>query len=273
MEDPTVLEIDLKPYVVKLRDYRHYLDKHRYLDAIPSDVNIGRQIAKDVELTKRIPHLLKIRISVPTDIHREYPRDSIWKGLFGPTARKLGTQQLAQLIDCNDQGVAYDINRYLGEEQGRIDARAKKKAKKEAMEAAESWTEPVQFFVPDIGTVIKLNYDWSFVLYQERRNAGFIELLNLFNGRVYQDWRVRTEPERATMIIRAGSELTVDRIYIRKGAEEYSSITFWLGKEAVVIGPDGTQHTPTRRIRFWAKLADVNKIQALVNKASVPGMT
>ncbi len=271
MEDPTVLEIDLKPYYIKVRNYWRR-DKNDLINAIPADAKIGKQAAKDCDLNNRWPHLLKIRIITIHDIYCEHPQDSFWKGFLGPLARKHGVQHVRQLIEA-EQNVMWHINRYLDEEGMRIEAKARKKAKEKAMADPSAWSEPVQFFVPDIGTTIKLNFDWEFVLYQERRNYGFIDLFGLFNGRVYQDWRTRTDPETATVTVRAGSELQIDRIYIRKGAEDYSSITFWLGKGAVVIGPDGTQHAPKKRIRFWAKLADVNKIQALINKASVPGMT
>lgn len=44
----------------------------------------------------------------------------------------------------------------------------------------------------------------------------------------------------------AGTILEVDRIYIRKGAADFSSVTFKIRGDKVV--------------RFWAKLNDVNKI-------------
>ena len=47
---------------------------------------------------------------------------------------------------------------------------------------------------------------------------------------------------------KAGTALTVDRIYIRKGAKDYSSVTF----KTKVNG---------RVIRFFARLSDVNKIE------------
>ena len=61
----------------------------------------------------------------------------------------------------------------------------------------------------------------------------------------------------------AGTELKVDRIYIRKGASDYSSITFYvtnLGK--VFVNP---VHNPKNKknkssLRFWAKLSDCNNI-------------
>lgn len=51
--------------------------------------------------------------------------------------------------------------------------------------------------------------------------------------------------------------LSVDRIYIRKGVSEYSSITFYL-KETTWSGMPRKKKGATR---FWAKLADVNLIE------------
>lgn len=50
-----------------------------------------------------------------------------------------------------------------------------------------------------------------------------------------------------------GTVLTIDRIYIRKGAGEYSSLSFW----ALIPGDK-------KRFRFWAKLDDVNRIECSV---------
>lgn len=51
--------------------------------------------------------------------------------------------------------------------------------------------------------------------------------------------------------------LKVDRIYIRKGISEYSSITFYVRSKPgpVVAGAS------KKKSRFWAKLADCNNIQ------------
>lgn len=45
-----------------------------------------------------------------------------------------------------------------------------------------------------------------------------------------------------------GTELKIDRIYIRKGNKEYSSISFWI------------KNGPYKGARFWAKLSEVNQI-------------
>ena len=59
-----------------------------------------------------------------------------------------------------------------------------------------------------------------------------------------------------------GSKLVVDRIYIRKGAKDFSSISFFLkGHEKVKTLPRHSWHQPqTRPVRFWAKLDDCNTI-------------
>jgi hypothetical protein len=53
----------------------------------------------------------------------------------------------------------------------------------------------------------------------------------------------------------AGTELAVDRIYIRKGASDFSSLSFNL-----VATPDPRISAARGRKRFWAKLADCNRI-------------
>jgi hypothetical protein len=54
---------------------------------------------------------------------------------------------------------------------------------------------------------------------------------------------------RVQCTVPRGATLTVDRIYIRKGKQDYDSLTFW----ATGLG--------AKKIRFWAKLADVNRIR------------
>jgi hypothetical protein len=64
----------------------------------------------------------------------------------------------------------------------------------------------------------------------------------------------------------AGTVLKVDRIYIRKGKKEYSSITFYaegLGETTVLkASPWVRLHdTKKKKLRFWAKLQDCNMIK------------
>ena len=51
--------------------------------------------------------------------------------------------------------------------------------------------------------------------------------------------------------------LKVDRIYIRKGISEYSSITFYVWSKPGPVAANASK----KKSRFWAKLADCNNIQ------------
>lgn len=69
------------------------------------------------------------------------------------------------------------------------------------------------------------------------------------------------------VILPAGTLLKIDRIYIRKGASDFSSITFYAKELGEVVIPGSRwswgNQKPTKRKaqRFWAKLADCNQIQ------------
>lgn len=78
----------------------------------------------------------------------------------------------------------------------------------------------------------------------------------------------------AYMTLPAGTELKVDRIYIRKGCEGFDSVTFWANTPPgalVKVNPaakgGASPFTMTldskKKTRFWAKLAEVNHIMAL----------
>lgn len=101
-----------------------------------------------------------------------------------------------------------------------------------------------RMFIPEIGTKIKLTKDWTFTLHKEYRNESLLlERFPSFN--LSHDIKYTLPAETI---------LTVDRIYIRKGNEEYSSLSFTLpGKK-----------------RFWAKLSDVNNIHFNLEKISIP---
>lgn len=58
--------------------------------------------------------------------------------------------------------------------------------------------------------------------------------------------------EHTTVTISAGAVLAVDRIFIRKGMDDWSSLTFYL-KECPGIAFK-------KKPRFWAKLSDCNNI-------------
>lgn len=119
-----------------------------------------------------------------------------------------------------------------------------------------------QLFIPEIGTELTLAEDWTFCLYAERRNLQLgIKLKYALkeNNSYFGTWYdvntnqfsingYNNDNINYLVTLSAGTILKVDRIYIRKGNKEYSSITFY--------GTFGKN-----KLRFWAKLEDVNKIK------------
>jgi hypothetical protein len=148
----------------------------------------------------------------------------------------------------------------------------------------------MQFYVPSIGDQIRLLENWRFRLFAEYRNSAFtasifgygvdgvaqnekktdfltdlkeagFKLNKLKNKPIVQasqgseqfrdiwgangDFLIVTLPK--------GLVLTVDRIYIRKGKEDFDSITFNVPKKTSNV--DGLNG------RFWAKLSDINRVQ------------
>lgn len=87
--------------------------------------------------------------------------------------------------------------------------------------------------------------------YQKQNvSAEEYEEMQTLRNTVY-DSGFRTTKIDATLP--AGSELTIDRIYIRKGASDWSSITFYLQKHPHAVFK--------KKPRFWVKLADCNRIE------------
>ena len=148
----------------------------------------------------------------------------------------------------------------------------------------------MQFYIPEISDEIRLLADWQFGLYDEERNASLGRFLNVgFPSRIGQ---TRSDPP-VPVIIPAGTILIIDRVYIRKGHRDFSSITFrWKdasnpayyedcvdyghimidgvstrydyrihGKISPLVHPSYKARYPKEPIRFWAKLKDVNKIE------------
>ena len=64
------------------------------------------------------------------------------------------------------------------------------------------------------------------------------------------------------------SQLGVDRVYIRKGVGDYSSITFNLHKGGEIVF-NGKAIKAFGR--FWAKLSDVNKMKVRIDTATLAG--
>ena len=82
----------------------------------------------------------------------------------------------------------------------------------------------------------------------------------------YNEWRRQCDTTGTPTIritIPKGSVLKIDRIYIRKGAKDFSSVTFyWKNVPSVKTKQPFWSSMKHRKsaVRFWTKLADVNNI-------------
>jgi hypothetical protein len=123
----------------------------------------------------------------------------------------------------------------------------------------------MKMYIPQIGDTIQLTADWCFSLYNEDRNETLIRFIGDSRIDGMDNWRRTITAEPFTMP--AGSKLKVDRIYIRKGQDDFSSITFfWVDKRIeprfeTVTWSSKPQKYPARPVRFWARLEDVNNIE------------
>jgi hypothetical protein len=149
-----------------------------------------------------------------------------------------------------------------------------------------------QIFIPPLGTVIQLEKDWTFNLYEESRNQKLIDQAGITPPyRAHDDWGRLTLGQRAAEIdktdwvytpypghrggnydywsgewnhlftFREGTELKMDRIYIRQGGQDFDSVTFRSKQWVSAIGdPLFTASRKLKTIRFWAKLSDVNNM-------------
>lgn len=109
----------------------------------------------------------------------------------------------------------------------------------------------MKLYIPALGDRIKLTADWTFLLFPEYRN----EALYSYLGIEYPN-TPGAKPVQVTL--QAGTELSINRIHIRHGNREFDSITF-----SVIGAPPQKRQSNVNltRVRFWAKLADVNTIE------------
>ena len=78
-------------------------------------------------------------------------------------------------------------------------------------------------------------------------------------------WVLSTNPVISLPVtLKKGTILKIDRLYIRKGVGDYSSITFYAKNVGEVqVTPrwgDKTKKKKAKALRFWAKLDECNKI-------------
>jgi hypothetical protein len=141
----------------------------------------------------------------------------------------------------------------------------------------------LKLHIPEIGDRFTLTKDWTFTVYMESRNDKLTQRLKCYkhmrDSRGY--WKdpdeaaqfFDVEPGRRFLsvysghalkekfTIVAGTEIKIDRIYIRKGAKNYSSVTVYATLPPVKPAPRGRVAKP-EKVRFWVKLADFNQIEA-----------
>lgn len=118
------------------------------------------------------------------------------------------------------------------------------------------WEDIGKLFIPELGTELKLNSDAQVDVMYERRNNAFLQQL----GAGHSNWRDKV---CHTITIKKEGVMKIDRIYIRKGAEDYSSVTF------IYVGDVEYRdklHTVKTKGRFWINLHNVNKLNVSVKK-------
>jgi hypothetical protein len=117
----------------------------------------------------------------------------------------------------------------------------------------------MKLFIPPLGTKLMLMAPWVFKLHYESRNRRLWDLMFAppEMERFPTIWKETYQDARLTYF-EAGTQLTVDRIHIRKGLEGYNSVTF---KGRVNAAPGVG---PLYSVRFWVSLDDANKMNIKV---------
>jgi hypothetical protein len=116
----------------------------------------------------------------------------------------------------------------------------------------------MKLYIPEIGDVIKLRKDWEFTLYNESRNVRLFEAFNIeYVNRYYAMDNIPAHNVK----LPKNTELKIDRVYIRKGAADYSSLSFFIQSHPSDDNFKGA--------RFWAKLSDVNEIEFIPVESAI----
>lgn len=107
-----------------------------------------------------------------------------------------------------------------------------------------------KIFIPTIGTEIKLAKPWDFALIKDHCNKAIFEMF----GIPYHNDLYGTKGQKFGRVsLPEDTVLKVDRIYIRKGREHYDSLSFYIASSPALKNK--------KKVRFFAKLADVNNIE------------
>jgi hypothetical protein len=113
----------------------------------------------------------------------------------------------------------------------------------------------IKLFVPPLGTRLVLTEPWEFKLYNERRNGTLMTLL----GDVRE---ISYDPQPTHATLPPGTELIIDRYYIKHALSDFDSVSFRMKGVSAVAKKRYASEVPSKRqVRFWAKLDDVNTMQ------------
>jgi len=131
-------------------------------------------------------------------------------------------------------------------------------------------------FFPVIGTRIRLLDEWTFTLFDEDRNLKLFDALGYKSTSTHGRYPAYDLPYKTAygnshdiVTLPERTVLKVDRIYVRKGAGDFDSITFYV--ESCPLFKS--------KPRFWAKLTDINGkmngeiLPALPEKPKKPKVT
>jgi hypothetical protein len=126
----------------------------------------------------------------------------------------------------------------------------------------------MNLFIPDIGTLLKLEQDWTFTLYSERRTES---LMRIFSQETIPtdaqlNWNLQTIRQtlykNQVVELPRGLVIKVDRVYIRKGLSQFSSITFTVPKPKTKKEKEEMPHNVNfASCKFWVKLHECNGVQ------------
>lgn len=112
----------------------------------------------------------------------------------------------------------------------------------------------MKMFIPPLGTKLRLMRSWNFRLYCEARNKKLWDLKYSPPSMDAIPVRHRRANYHDTYL-ELGDILTVDRVFIRMGQAIFNSVTF-----KAEVWHVGYYH----KVRFWAKLEDVNNMDVEV---------
>ena len=111
----------------------------------------------------------------------------------------------------------------------------------------------MKLYIPEIGDILTLSNEWTATIRNESRNHVLLAKLGYvtsWNKGMYLKDDHRHVVSSTTLTFEKGDQLKVDRIYVRKGAAEYSSISFIIHKAKSKI-----------KGRFWVKLDEANSLE------------